>query len=43
MKEIPIEERDDEEITKVWGKLEDGTVASVQISPDGTPIGNPGF
>ena len=43
MKEIPIEERDDEEITKVWGKLDDGSVVSVQISPDGTPAGNPAF
>jgi len=43
VKEIPIEERDDEEVLKVWGKLEDGCVTQVQIAPDGTPGGNPAF
>jgi methylthioribose-1-phosphate isomerase len=43
VKEIPIEERDDDEVTKVWGKLDDGTVTQVQISPDKTPGGNPAF
>ncbi|MCP4182798.1 MAG: S-methyl-5-thioribose-1-phosphate isomerase [Hyphomicrobiales bacterium] len=41
--EIPIEERDGQEVTHVWGKLEDGNLASVQISPDGTAAGNPAF
>jgi len=41
--EIPIEERSGDEVTKVWGKLDDGTVAGVQISPDMTPAGNPAF
>ncbi len=41
--EIPIEERDGSEVTRVQGKLADGTVASVQISPDGTRGGNPAF
>ncbi len=41
--EIPIEEREDEEVTRVWGKLDDGTVAQVQICPDGSPAGNPAF
>ena len=41
--EIPIEERDGDEVTKVWGKMEDGRVGQVQISPDGTPGGNPAF
>ena len=41
--EIPIEERDDEEVTHVQGKLPDGSIGSVQISPDGTPGGNPAF
>jgi methylthioribose-1-phosphate isomerase len=43
VKEIPIEERDDEEVTKIWGKLEDGTVTQVQVSPDDTEGGNPAF
>jgi len=41
--EIPIEERSEDEVNTVWGKLEDGTVAAVQISPDQTPAGNPAF
>jgi len=41
--QIPIEERDDEEVTQVQGRLPDGTIASVQISPDGTPGSNPAF
>lgn len=41
--EIPIEERDDNEVTHVQGKLPDGTITQVQISPDGTPGGNPAF
>ena len=43
VKEIPIEERDDDEVTMVQGKLKDGTVTRVQICPDGTPGGNPAF
>ncbi len=43
VREIPIEERDGEEVTKVWGKLEDGRVEAVQICPDGSPAGNPAF
>ncbi len=41
--EIPIEERTDTEVTHVQGKLADGTIGEVQISPDGTPGGNPAF
>jgi len=41
--EIPIEERNDREVTHVQGKLADGSVTEVQISPDGTPGGNPAF
>ena len=43
VKEIPIEERTGTEVTHVQGKLADGTVTEVQISPDGTPGGNPAF
>lgn len=43
VREIPIEERDDGEVTRVFGKLEDGTTGSVQISPDGTRGANPAF
>jgi methylthioribose-1-phosphate isomerase len=41
--EIPIEERGDDEVTHVQGKLPDGSIGSVQISPDGTPGANPAF
>ncbi len=43
VKEIPIEERDQDEVRKVWGKLEDGAVSQVQICPDATPAANPAF
>ncbi|MEO1745564.1 MAG: S-methyl-5-thioribose-1-phosphate isomerase [Pseudomonadota bacterium] len=43
VKEIPIEERDGREVTHVFGKQIDGTTDFVQISPDGTPGGNPAF
>ncbi len=41
--EIPIEQRDGREVTHVQGKLADGSIAEVQISPDGTQGGNPAF
>ena len=41
--QIPIEERDGLEVTKIWGKLDDGTISRVQISPDDTPVANPVF
>jgi len=43
VREIPIEERGGDEVAKVWGRAEDGTVTRVQISPDATPCGNPAF
>ncbi len=41
--EIPIEERVGSEVTHVQGKLADGSISEVQISPDATPGGNPAF
>ena len=41
--EIPIEERNGDEVTRVYGKMADGSVGYVQISPDETPGGNPAF
>ena len=41
--EIPIEERDGREVTHVYGRDEEGRTRFVQISPDGTPGGNPAF
>lgn len=41
--EIPIEERSAREITHVQGKTADGGIGTVQVTPDGTPGGNPAF
>ena len=40
---IPIEERDATEVTRMTGKLPDGSLATVQIAPDGTGAANYGF
>jgi len=40
---IPIEERDPREVTEIAGRLTDGTVARVQVTPDGSPAANPAF
>jgi methylthioribose-1-phosphate isomerase len=41
--DIPIEERSAEEVLRVQGRCADGSVASVTISPEGTPARNPAF
>ena len=43
VKEIPIEQRNGDEVTFVQGKMTDGTVGRVRISPEGTPAANPAF
>jgi methylthioribose-1-phosphate isomerase len=43
VRDIPIEERDQDEVRKVLGKDAQGRVQQVQICPDGTPARNPGF
>ena len=40
---IPIEERDAAEVTRITGKLADGSIASVLIAPEGSPAANYGF
>jgi methylthioribose-1-phosphate isomerase len=40
---IPIEFRDESEVTEIAGRLPDGTIATVQIAPVGSPAANPGF
>jgi methylthioribose-1-phosphate isomerase len=40
---IPIEERSPDEVTKVTGRLADGTIATVEISAPGSPAANPAF
>jgi methylthioribose-1-phosphate isomerase len=41
--EIPIEQRDADEVAMMSGKTVDGRVVSVQIIPDGSPVANYGF
>jgi methylthioribose-1-phosphate isomerase len=43
LKEIPIEERDPEELRRIGGKTDSGRIESVLICPDGTPARNWGF
>lgn len=41
--DIPIEERSGDEVSFVQGKLADGTVTRLRISPEATPAANPAF
>jgi methylthioribose-1-phosphate isomerase len=41
--EIPIEERHADEVSLVQGKLADGSIARLRISPEATPAANPAF
>jgi methylthioribose-1-phosphate isomerase len=41
--DIPIEERDEEEVTKMTGRLEDGSVVTMDIAAPGSPAANPSF
>lgn len=43
VREIPIEERSGDEVSFVQGKLADGSVTSLRISPETTPGTNPAF
>jgi methylthioribose-1-phosphate isomerase len=43
VKEIPIEERSSDEVTFVQGKLADGGIGRVRISPEGSSAANPAF
>ncbi len=41
--EIEIEERGADEVTHVVGRLDDGRVGRVRVTPEGTPVSNYGF
>lgn len=41
--EIPIEERNPRETTHIQGTRDDGSLGVVQVTPEGTPGGNPAF
>jgi len=43
VKEIPIEQRGQEEVTTMTGKTADGRIESVRIVPDGSAVANYGF
>jgi methylthioribose-1-phosphate isomerase len=40
---IPIEERSETEVTHMSGRLPDGSIATVEITPQGSSAANPGF
>ncbi len=42
-RDIPIEERDPAEVTEIAGRLPDGTLARVRLTPDGSPAANYAF
>jgi len=41
--EIPIEERDPNEVTRIWGATDAGEVVPVRVTPAGSPAANYGF
>ena len=43
VRDIPIEQRDESEVTHIQGLAADGTVQSVQVSAPGSPAGNYAF
>ncbi|MSU48217.1 MAG: S-methyl-5-thioribose-1-phosphate isomerase [Opitutus sp.] len=43
LREIPIEERPPREVTHLAGRLADGTVATIALLPEGSPVANPAF
>ena len=43
VKEIPIEERAEEEVTHIAGLCDDGQVRSVRLTPQGSHAANYGF
>ncbi|WP_338863656.1 S-methyl-5-thioribose-1-phosphate isomerase [Myxococcus stipitatus] len=43
VKEIPIEQRDGAEVSDITGRLTSGDVATVRVTPEGSPTANYGF
>jgi methylthioribose-1-phosphate isomerase len=41
--EIPIEQREDEEVTTIKGRTKEGRLETVQLVPDGSPVANYAF
>jgi methylthioribose-1-phosphate isomerase len=42
-REIPIEERAAEEVSRITGRADDGRLVSVHLTPEGSPCANPAF
>ena len=40
---ITIEERSEREVTHIQGRDAEGRLVTVQLTPDGSPAGNPAF
>ncbi|MBS0534396.1 MAG: S-methyl-5-thioribose-1-phosphate isomerase [Proteobacteria bacterium] len=43
VKEIPIEERSGEELSRMSGRMPDGSVVEIDIAPEGSPMANYAF
>ncbi|MBK8856270.1 MAG: S-methyl-5-thioribose-1-phosphate isomerase [Opitutaceae bacterium] len=43
LKEIPIEERSEQEMSQLSGRLANGTVATISLLPEGSAAANPAF
>src|SRR5690606_22647671 len=43
LRDIPIEEREESEVTRITGKTAAGEIVTVQVTPDGSPAGNYAF
>jgi methylthioribose-1-phosphate isomerase len=43
LREIPIEERSAQEVTHLAGRLADGTVGTIGLTPEGSVVANPAF
>jgi len=43
LSEIAIEQRSADEVARISGKLADGSIATVQLLPAGSPAANPAF
>jgi methylthioribose-1-phosphate isomerase len=43
VRDVPIEERSADEVKRMTGRLDDGSIATVLITPEESPAGNPAF
>jgi methylthioribose-1-phosphate isomerase len=43
LREIPIEERNPDEVTRLSGRADDGRIESVRLTPEASPAANPAF